>query len=69
MYKSKRKKPTKEKKIDELDGKGKVENDEENYKRKENSTNIKTEFKLPDQDIVKLIPFCTNIFTITKNDN
>ena len=69
LYKSQRKKVIKDKNNDDLEGRNKNAFDEEIFKKKENSTNIKTEFKLPDKDIEDLIPFCTNIFTITKNDN
>jgi hypothetical protein len=66
--KSKKKKSGSNKKKFDLDYKFDFENEKNNYKKKEN-TNVKTEFKHPDADVQKLIPFCTNIFTIIKNDS
>jgi hypothetical protein len=32
-------------------------------------TNVKYEFKKPDNNLLKIIPFCNNIFSIQKSDN
>jgi hypothetical protein len=44
--------------------KGKVNDDKKNKKE----SSVKYEFKKPEDDILKIIPFCNNIFYIRKNE-
>ena len=43
--------------------------DKDEKKTDKNETNVKYEFKKPDNDLLKIIPFCNNIFSIQKSDN
>lgn len=36
---------------------------------KKAETNVKYEYKKPDKDLLKILPFCNNIFSIQKSDN
>ncbi len=48
----------------------KKQNKEKDDKKKEKTdSNIKYEFKKPEKDIKKIIPYCNNLFYIIKNEN
>lgn len=42
--------------------------DKNEKKKDKTDSNVKYDFKMPDRDIRKIIPFCNNIFTIQKNE-
>lgn len=54
-------------KEEEDDKKKKTKGDEK--KKFKNETNVKYEFKRPDDEIRQIIPFCNNIFYIQKNES
>lgn len=43
--------------------------DKENKTLEKGETNVKYVFKKPDQNLLRIIPFCNNIFSIQKSDN
>lgn len=43
--------------------------EKEEKKIEKTETSVKYEFKKPDKDLLKIIPFCNNIFSIQKSDN
>ncbi len=47
----------------------KTQKDKEEKRIEKAETNVKYEFKRPDRDLMKIIPFCNNIFSIQKSDN
>lgn len=47
----------------------KVIKEKEEKKIEKSETNVKFEHKKPEVDLLKIIPFCNNIFTIQKSDN
>lgn len=47
----------------------KVIKEKEEKKIEKSETNVKFEHKKPEMDLLKIIPFCNNIFTIQKSDN
>lgn len=54
---------------EEEDKKKKTKNNEEKKKGPKNESSVKYEFKKPEDDLLKIIPFCNNIFTIQKNES
>jgi len=41
---------------------------EQKKEKTKDSNNVKYEFKKPDENLLKIIPFCNNIFSIRKHD-
>ena len=43
--------------------------EKDDKKTEKYETNVKYDYKKPDNDLLKIIPFCNNIFSIQKSDN